>query len=281
MFNLLVGLPDGGVLQADRLLEGLNTEERARLGVSGKDFSSLHGLPTLALPEVAPGETGVFAQAGALDWITQEPGDSFRLSFTPHRDIDPIPAEKILANLHRFGLSGDWALHRTRLLVKNGDLYRTLLELEGDGESVRPSRRLLNFPDGPVQDDLVVVMMPFDDHLKPVWEKIQRIVLDEDLQCLRAKDIWQQSAIMDDVVSLLWRARIVISDYTDRNTNVFYETGIAHTLGRECIALAQDLSDVPFDLRHLRALEYKQTPVGLDRMGLDLAQRIRTILQSR
>lgn len=44
---------------------------------------------------------------------------------------------------------------------------------------------------------------------------------------------------MDDVISLIWRSRVVIADFTTRNLNVFYETGIAHTLGGDVIQIAQ------------------------------------------
>jgi len=41
-----------------------------------------------------------------------------------------------------------------------------------------------------------------------------------------------------------------IADCTGRNPNVFYEIGIAHTLGRNVVMITE--ADVPFDLRHLR-----------------------------
>src|SRR5699024_7377998 len=114
--------------------------------------------------------------------------------------------------------------HRTRLIVKDIDLYRTLLEIRQSNEVVRPSRKYLNFPDGPRDEGLVVVMMPFGAEFKPVWETIQSTVLSEGLNCERADSIWNEDSILDDIVGLLWRARIVITDYTSHNANVFYET---------------------------------------------------------
>ena len=67
---------------------------------------------------------------------------------------------------------------------------------------------------------------------------------------------------MQDVVSLIDRSRVVICDCTGRNPNVFYEIGIAHTLGREVILITQSQEDIPFDLRHLRYVPYLNNREG-------------------
>lgn len=83
---------------------------------------------------------------------------------------------------------------------------------------------------------------------------------------------------MDDVVKLLWRARLVVTDYTGHNANVFYETGIAHTLGRQCIPLAQSVSEIPFDLKHIRTLPYENSESGLKRLEFELSERLRKLM---
>jgi hypothetical protein len=52
-------------------------------------------------------------------------------------------------------------------------------------------------------------------------------------------------------------ACVVVADLTGKNANIFYEVGIAHTLEKPVLLLAQPMSDVPFDLRHKRVLLYK------------------------
>lgn len=59
------------------------------------------------------------------------------------------------------------------------------------------------------------------------------------------------------------RARIVIADLTGKNPNVFYEVGVAHTVGENVILITQRIEDVPFDLRHLRHIQYEYTPRGM------------------
>jgi hypothetical protein len=82
---------------------------------------------------------------------------------------------------------------------------------------------------------------------------------------------------MQDVATLIDRSRVVIADCTTRNPNVFYEIGIAHTLGREVILIAQRESDVPFDLRHLRYIEYSTDPTGLAALARKIVARLKDI----
>jgi hypothetical protein len=86
--------------------------------------------------------------------------------------------------------------------------------------------------------------------------------------------MWEAPAIIQDIVSLIDRSRVVVCDCTGRNPNVFYEIGIAHTLGREVVLLAQSASDIPFDLRHLRHLQYLNNAEGRKALELGLSAKL-------
>jgi hypothetical protein len=58
---------------------------------------------------------------------------------------------------------------------------------------------------------------------------------------------------------------------------VFYETGIAHTVGKEVILITQTIDDVPFDLRHLRCIVYEYTPKGIQLLETNLTNTINNI----
>lgn len=110
----------------------------------------------------------------------------------------------------------------------------------------------------------VFVLMPFSPSLKPVYEDhIRRVTEDLKIRCERADDFFTAGSIIDEVWSAIFNAKICIADCTGRNPNVFYEVGIAHTLGRPCVLIAQSLEDIPFDLRHRRAIVYSFTPRGM------------------
>jgi hypothetical protein len=98
-------------------------------------------------------------------------------------------------------------------------------------------------------------------------------------RCRRADEIWESPAIIQDIVSLIDRSRVVICDCTGRNPNVFYEIGIAHTLGREVILITQIASDIPFDLRHLRYVHYLNNAEGLQTLCAALEKRLTALIE--
>ena len=55
------------------------------------------------------------------------------------------------------------------------------------------------------------------------------------------------------------------------------EAGIAHTLGKAVIPLAQHDTDIPFDLRHIRFLKYLNNNEGLVDLSEKLKERLQTL----
>lgn len=267
-----MGVPTGGSLGRDRVFEQTEPSVRTHLQASGDEVQALTQLPTLAMPELQH-EGEQLARVGRITRITPS-GRDYLLTFEPNPHIAPIPTAAVLALIHKLDVSSKYALNRTYLAVKDIDLYRTLLERGGSDDWVRPSRTYLNFPSILPELDLVAAMMPFDDKYNAVYETIQKASHSQNMRCDRADTIWQKHAIMDDILSLLCTASVVVVDYSDRNSNVFYELGITHTLGRPCVPIAQRAEDIPFDLQGIRALIYDTTPVGLQKLQVGLATRI-------
>jgi hypothetical protein len=148
--------------------------------------------------------------------------------------------------------------------------------------SAKPSERKITFapnvfqvPDGYVELDLAAVMMPFATEFNPVHEVIKRACAANGLRCLRADDIWEETTIIQDIFNLVFRAQVVIVDFTGKNANVMYETGIAHTLGKHVIPIAQTLADVPFDMQHHRALKYLPNREGMTTLESALVKKLK------
>ncbi|MBX5168777.1 hypothetical protein AB9E06_05905 [Rhizobium leguminosarum] len=128
-----------------------------------------------------------------------------------------------------------------------------------------------------LEADLVSVMMPFSSQFTPVYEAIKRAAASVFLRCTRADDIWENSVLIQDIFDLILRSNIVVCDFSGKNPNVFYEAGIAHTLGKHVVPLTQNDGDVPADLRHHRYLGYLNNGEGLARLETRLASRFRSI----
>ncbi len=122
------------------------------------------------------------------------------------------------------------------------------------------------------------VLMPLKANMEPIYDDhIVPVVSQMGLDCLRADKIFSNRPIVDDILDAVRNARIVVSDLTDGNPNVFYETGICHAMGKEVILITQD-RDVPFDLRHLRHIKYEYTPRGMQLFEETLKLTISRIL---
>jgi hypothetical protein len=125
---------------------------------------------------------------------------------------------------------------------------------------------------------LVSAMMPFDAASATVYDTLKHAVEKVGLRCRRADDIWENPAIIQDIVSLIDRSRVMICDCSGTNPNVFYEIGIAHILGCEIILITQAESDIPFDLRHLRYVRYLNNAEGRQALCAALETRFTALL---
>ena len=134
-------------------------------------------------------------------------------------------------------------------------------------------------PDDGVDPKLISVMTPFAPEFEPVFEAIRGACNDAGMKALRAKDIWLHSAVIQDVFSLIFRSAIVVCDFTGKNPNVFYEAGIAHTLGKHVVPITQADADIPFDLRHHRYLSYLNNGEGREQLRNGLNQRFWSLNQ--
>lgn len=276
MYNLLIGLTRGEV-GADRLLEHTADDVREYVApeVGQVRIERLLNLPTLLMPETGFDDEPQIARVGHVKNVNKS-RYGYTFSFVPNPAIAPIPSPRIEAAAGVLDIT-DWEFHRTHWAVKDVDLYRVL-----DQElSARVKPKVFQFPTSePFDPDLVAVMMPFSPAFSAVYESLKEGIEAAGMRCLRADDIWERDHILDDVLSLIWRARVVIADLSDKNPNVFYETGIAHTLGRDTILVAQSMSDIPFDLQGIRALKYLNNGEGRAALSRGITSRLNTITTS-
>lgn len=280
MYNLLIGLTQGEV-GADRLLEYTVDEVRQYIApAAGKargevKVDRLLNLPTLLMPETGFEDEPQIARVGHVTNVNKS-RYGYTFTFVPNPAIAPIPSPRIEAAAVPLDIA-DWEFHRTHWAVKDVDLYRVL----NQEIAARVKPKVFQFPiSEPFESDLVAVMMPFNAGFTPVYESMKAGVEAAGMRCLRADDIWERDHILDDVLSLIWRARVVIADLSGKNPNVFYEAGIAHTLGRDTILVAQFMDDIPFDLQGIRALRYLNNGEGRDALTKGIASRLNTITGS-
>lgn len=152
---------------------------------------------------------------------------------------------------------------------------------EAPGRKIVFAPSIFTVPSEPVDPNFVSVMMPFEASLADVYKTIQLAASQVGLDCQRADDIWNHSTVIQDIFSLIFKSYIVVCDFTGKNPNVFYEAGIAHTLGKHVVPISQSENDIPFDLKHHRFAKYLNNGEGRESLRSDLVSRFATLTDRR
>ena len=107
----------------------------------------------------------------------------------------------------------------------------------------------------------VFVAMSFAEDRQPVAQAIEDAGEKSGFRCFRGDNQRFYSKnlnIMTNVTESVVRSHIVVVDISDRNPNVFYELGVADTLGKPVVLLFDGNGDVPFDVNGLRHIRYNK-----------------------
>lgn len=237
------------------------------------DITQVNKIPALLVTE--PSSRGdQFARVAYITSVTQGVKET-KIQYAIDHSIQPISntdLEKFPTELRL----GTFGLSHTCWNLCEVDLFKLLL-LNQQKNMLTP--QVFSLESMHSQDhDLVSVMMPFKHEFNHIYAALKSASDQLSLRCIRADDIWEDNAIIQDVVNLIGRARVVICDCSGKNPNVFYEAGIAHTIGKEVILITQSKDDIPFDLRHLRYIHYLPNTEGCQKLAECVVARIRTII---
>ena len=166
-----------------------------------------------------------------------------------------------------------------KLLPINNSHVSSEMPAHGSVRKITFCPSVFKVPRGNVSNDLVAVMMPFSAQFNQVYDAIKESCRLARLRCQRVDDVWNESTIMQDIFNLIFMSKIVVVDFSGKNPNVMYETGIAHTLGKHVVPITQSIDDVPFDLKQHRVLKYLPNYEGLSSFQTSLSNRLITIVE--
>ncbi|MEO7953740.1 MAG: hypothetical protein ABIR35_06560 [Polaromonas sp.] len=276
MFNLIVSgggwQPHRDLFGSGRVLEYTNSDVVQRF-MPNKilDINAVSKLPTLFMSETQ----GSGSQVAHVATITQLRlvRTDYQIEYATDSAIRPIPNASLTRMARELGIE-DFEFSRTHWAIKDADLYKVLLR---NLSSDLPTPKVFQLSPEPASDPMVSAMMPFSPGFDGVYAALGAAAAAVDKKCKRADDIWNHESIIQDVVSLICKSSVVICDLTGKNANVFYEAGIAHCLGKDVILITQSADDVPFDLRHLRYIQYLNNGEGLQQLTNKVAERLQTL----
>jgi hypothetical protein len=168
---------------------------------------------------------------------------------------------------------------REKLLTQVADnaINTTILQAEKNAKLVRINP-IFQGREFSIEDNLCFVIMSFRENFDRIYKNnVKPIATKLDYRVLRADDIFTPTVIIEDIWEQLNKAKFIIADVTGRNPNVFYELGIAHTIGKKVIMITQNEDDIPFDVKHIRHFKYADNENGWTKLESDLENSINAI----
>jgi len=134
--------------------------------------------------------------------------------------------------------------------------------LPAHGNAIDPMRFLAPLGLDPREIQLdhryAFVLTPFSKAEQPVFKRIQAACNQVGFRCARGDEELAEGAILNHIVAEIVRARVVIANISGRNSNVFYELGIAHALGKPTILISRAIETVPFDVKGRRIIVFSE-----------------------
>jgi len=129
------------------------------------------------------------------------------------------------------------------------------------------------------EEDLCFVIMPLQPSFERIYiERIKPTVEACRFRCLKANDLFSPTSILEDIWTYICKSKVIIADVTGKNPNVFYEMGIAHTLGKPIIMVTQNSNDVPFDVAQFRYFPYSDNVNGWNVLSNNIYSALKSII---
>jgi hypothetical protein len=129
-------------------------------------------------------------------------------------------------------------------------------------------------PDQPLD---IFILMPFKAKLEAVYTRhLKRMAEELGLSMLRADELFSPRPFMEKVWDGICAAQLIVADCTERNPNVFYEIGMAHTVGKKVLLITRSSRDIPSDIQHFDYIQYDYDPEGVE----VLIQKLRTFFSA-
>lgn len=207
-----------------------------------------------------------YAYANAANLSTNTNTMTLRNKLFAMRDVGLLSFQDELAGQQRKPIgeikeTDLWA--RIRVALGGMSLEESaMISRHSKGMAVTP---VFGRPRKPKEKIDVFVLMPFEANLGQVYTNLIKKNGDElGLTVRRADEIMTTQPFMEKVWDGICSAELIVADCTEKNANVFYEIGMAHTVGKKVALITRSDEDIPADVKHFDYTSYTYDPEGVE-----------------
>ncbi|MCK5108806.1 MAG: hypothetical protein KAR25_03860 [Methanosarcinales archaeon] len=131
------------------------------------------------------------------------------------------------------------------------------------------------------------VIMPFSqttaEHTEDYWTKhfkffLKPLIVECSLEAHRSKPL--RGSIIRQIITDLVMSSVVVADLTDANPNVYWELGIRQSFRHGTILIAQNGTELPFDIKDTGTLFYDSDHLDVDGFRKDFEDAIKDCLEN-
>ncbi len=117
-------------------------------------------------------------------------------------------------------------------------------------------------------------LMPFHRKFDKIYAAIKAACSQAGYSCRRSDEPFNPGNVLRQILQMMTEAEIIIALLDGKNPNVFYEIGIAHSLGKTVILMgnAKNPDDISFDLKSERLLLYNDPKDLQNKLATSLKQ---------
>ena len=115
-----------------------------------------------------------------------------------------------------------------------------------------------------------LISMPGETYWsEALWDYLSRSVKKAGFSPLNAKSIYAHK-VWEDTMSAITASDILIADLTYKHPDVLYKLGIAQTLGKKVIIIAQDDKVIPTEFTETPVILYENSRIGFELLAEEL-----------
>lgn len=111
-----------------------------------------------------------------------------------------------------------------------------------------------------------------------IIEEVIEPILDElGYKIVVSHRIDESGSVTNAIIRGVYESDLVIANLTGNNPNVMYEVALRHASAKPIIHIAENVTDLPFDINDQRTIEYTDDMAGACKLKDDLKKQIQNI----